>query len=72
MLVNKGRLVRTLTCVEALCDGGGIDEEPATKGAVDVGVELVEGEFGLNNKRAKNEIIDFFLICNNVSKSLMT
>lgn len=48
MLVNKARLVTTLTCVEALCDGGGIDEESATKGAVDVWVELVEGELWLN------------------------
>lgn len=49
----------TLTCVEALCDGGGINEESATKGAVDVWVELVEGEFWLN-KGGKHEIIDIF------------
>lgn len=51
----KGRLVIPLTCVEALGDGGGIDEESAAKSTVDVWVELVEGEFGLN-KGWKHEI----------------
>lgn len=34
-------------CVQALCDGGGIDEEAAAKGAADIWVELIEGELGL-------------------------
>lgn len=34
-------------CVQALCDGGGIDEEAAAKCAADVRVELSEGELGL-------------------------
>lgn len=38
------------TGVEALGDGGGIDEESAAEGTVDVGVELVEGKFRLYNK----------------------
>lgn len=33
--------------MEALCDGGGIDEEAAAKGTADVRVELIEGELGL-------------------------
>lgn len=37
----------TLTCVEALCDGGGIDEEATAKSTADVGVELVEGDLRL-------------------------
>lgn len=49
----------TLTRVEALCDGGGIDEEPAAKGAVDVGVELVERELWLS-KVGHNKTIKQF------------
>lgn len=37
----------TLTCVEALGDGGGIDEEATAKSTADVGVELVEGDLRL-------------------------
>lgn len=36
-----------LTCVQTLCDGGGIDQEAAAQGAADVGVELVQRELGL-------------------------
>lgn len=37
----------SLTCVQALYDGGCIDEEATTKGTADIWIELVEGEFGL-------------------------
>lgn len=37
----------SLTGVQALYDGGGIDEEATAKGTADIWIELVEGEFGL-------------------------
>lgn len=43
----------TLTCVEALGDGGGIDEEATAKSTVDVGVELIEGDLRLLQQTEK-------------------
>ncbi len=38
--------------MQALCDGGGIDEEATTKGTADIWIKLIEGELGLwENKR---------------------
>lgn len=34
-------------CVQTLCDGGGIYEEPTAKGTADVWIELIKGERGL-------------------------
>lgn len=34
-------------CVQALCDGGGIDEEAAAEGAADIWIELIERELRL-------------------------
>lgn len=34
-------------CVQALCDGGGIDEEAAAKGTADIWIKLIEGELRL-------------------------
>lgn len=34
-------------CVQALCDGGGINEEAAAKGAADIWIELIERKLGL-------------------------
>lgn len=39
-----------LTCVEALSDGGGVNEESAAEGTVDVWVELVEGKLRLSKE----------------------
>lgn len=37
--------------MQALCDGGGIDEEAAAQGTADIWVELVEGELGLAERK---------------------
>lgn len=44
---DHGTLLFVLTCVQALCDGGGIDEEATAESTSDVWVELIEGELGL-------------------------
>ena len=36
-----------LTCMEALCDGGGINEEATAQTTTDVWIELVERKLGL-------------------------
>ena len=41
--------------MEALCDGGGIDEEPATQTAANVRVELVERKTGLQGGKRERE-----------------
>lgn len=33
--------------MQALCDGGGIDEEAAAKGTADIWIKLIEGELRL-------------------------
>lgn len=43
----SSRRVFPLTSVKALSNRGGINEESAAKGAMDVWVELVQWEFGL-------------------------
>lgn len=40
--------VSLLTCVKALGDGGGIDEEATAKTTTDVGIELVEWNLQLS------------------------
>lgn len=45
------RAVLSLTRVQALCDGGGIDEEAAAEGAADVRVELIERELRLRESK---------------------
>ena len=37
----------SLTCVQALYDGGGIDEEEAAQGTADIWVEFTERTLGL-------------------------
>lgn len=60
-----------LTCVEALSDGGGINKESTAKGAVDVWVELVKGEFGLN-KGLTHEIISISGVEKRQNSNLIT
>lgn len=42
--------------MQALRDGGSIDEEAAAKGAADIRVELIEGELGLRERTRKSAL----------------
>lgn len=49
---NSRELTLKLTCVQALRDGGGVDEEATTNSTADIWVELIEGELGLRERKA--------------------
>lgn len=51
---SPSRPLLSLTCVQALCDGGGVNKETAAEAAADVRVELIEREPGL--WKMKNQI----------------
>lgn len=45
------RHLSSLTCVQAFCDGGGVDEEATAQTTTNVGIELIEGDLRLQEGR---------------------